>query len=110
MRQPCSISRFMRLSITTLDDMAGDPAMKRAVAFLVNVGLEKTVPVNITARESQIEAFDRRAAEAGMTRSAYMVRRRSDAVYKRGRADAARIESRNSNLTVITHANSLKRS
>ena len=48
--------------------------MKGAVAFLVRVGLEKTVRVNITARESQLEAIDQRAGEAGMTRSAYMVR------------------------------------
>jgi len=47
--------------------------MKGAVAFLVTVDLEKTVRVNITARESQIDAIDRRAREAGMTRSAYMV-------------------------------------
>jgi len=58
---------------STIDDVANDPAMKGAVAFLVSVGLEKTVRVNITARESQIEAIDQRAAEAGMTRSAYMV-------------------------------------
>jgi predicted RNase H-like HicB family nuclease len=59
---------------STIDDVANDPAMKGAVAFLVSVGLEKTVRVNITARESQIEAIDQKAAEAGMTRSAYMVR------------------------------------
>ena len=35
---------------STLDDVADDPAMKGAVAFLVSVGLEKTVRVNITAR------------------------------------------------------------
>ena len=58
---------------STIDDVANDPAMKGAVAFLVSVGLEKTVRVNITARESQIETIDQRAAEAGMTRSAYMV-------------------------------------
>jgi predicted RNase H-like HicB family nuclease len=58
---------------STLDDVAGDPPMKGAVAFLVSVDLEKTVRVNITARESQIDAIDRRAGEAGMTRSAYMV-------------------------------------
>jgi len=34
---------------------------------------EKTVRVNITARESQIEVIDRLARKAGMTRSAYMV-------------------------------------
>jgi predicted RNase H-like HicB family nuclease len=44
---------------STIDDVADDPAMKGAVAFLVRVDLEKTVRVNITARESQIEAIDR---------------------------------------------------
>jgi predicted RNase H-like HicB family nuclease len=58
---------------STIDHVAEDPAMKGAVAFLVNVDLEKTVRVNITAQESQIHAIDRRAGEAGMTRSAYMV-------------------------------------
>lgn len=58
---------------STIDDVANDPAMKGAVAFLVPADLEKTVRVNITARESQIDAIDRRAREAGMTRSAYMV-------------------------------------
>ena len=48
---------------STLDQLAGDPAMQGAVAFLVN----------ITARESQIEAIDKLARKAGMTRSAYMV-------------------------------------
>lgn len=58
---------------STIDDVADDPAMRGAVAFLVSVNLEKTVRVNITARESQIELIDRLASEAGMTRSAYMV-------------------------------------
>jgi predicted RNase H-like HicB family nuclease len=59
---------------STLDQLARDPAMKGAVAFLVSVEPpEKTVRVNITARESQIEAIDRLARKAGMTRSAYMV-------------------------------------
>jgi uncharacterized protein (DUF1778 family) len=48
--------------------------MKGAVAFLVSAEApEKTVRVNITARESQIEAIDKLARKAGMTRSAYMV-------------------------------------
>src|SRR5205823_1839715 len=51
----------------------GDPAMKQAVVFLVPIDLEKTVRVNITARESQMETIDPMAGEAGMTRSAYMV-------------------------------------
>jgi predicted RNase H-like HicB family nuclease len=59
---------------STLDELAGDPAMKNAVAFLVSAEApEKTVRVNITARESQIEAIDKLARKAGMTRSAYMV-------------------------------------
>jgi predicted RNase H-like HicB family nuclease len=59
---------------STLDQLAKDPAMRGAVAFLVSAEApEKTVRVNITARESQIEAIDRLARKAGMTRSAYMV-------------------------------------
>ena len=58
---------------STIDDLAEDPDMQGAVAFLVSVNLEKTVRVNITARESQIEEIDRMAGAAGMTRSAYMV-------------------------------------
>jgi len=58
---------------STIDDVAEDPAMKGAVAFLVGVDLGKTVRVNITAQESQINAIDRKAGEVGMTRSAYMV-------------------------------------
>ena len=58
---------------STLDDIAEDPAMKNAVAILVNVDSEKRVRVNITARESQIERIDRLAEQAGMTRSAYFV-------------------------------------
>ena len=59
---------------STIDDVAEDPAMKGAVACLVSVGMEKTVRLNITAKESQIAAIDQQADEAGMTRSAYMVR------------------------------------
>lgn len=59
---------------STIDDVTDDPAMMGAVAFLVSVGLDKTVRLNITARESQVAAIDQKAEEAGMTRSAYMVR------------------------------------
>src|SRR5271163_2459294 len=59
---------------STLDDLAGDPDMKGAVAFLVSANLERTVRINVTAKESQIEKIDRLAERAGMTRSAYMVR------------------------------------
>jgi predicted RNase H-like HicB family nuclease len=60
---------------STLDDLRKDPAMKDSVAFLVDVKEpEKTVRVNITARESQIAEIDRRAAAVGLNRSAYMIR------------------------------------
>jgi predicted RNase H-like HicB family nuclease len=61
---------------STIDDLADDPDMKGAVAFLVRVDgpSERTVRINITARESQIDEIDRLANEAGMTRSAYVVR------------------------------------
>ncbi len=59
---------------STLDQLARDPAMRGAVAFLVSAEPpEKTVRINITARESQIEAIDRLAKARGMTRSAFMV-------------------------------------
>ena len=59
---------------STLDALAKDPAMKGAVAFLVNVDVaEKAERFNITARKSQMEEIDRRAKKEGMTRSAYMV-------------------------------------
>lgn len=58
-----------------LDDLAEDPARQNAVAFLVSADFpkSKTVRVNVTARENQIELIDRLARQAGMTRSAYMV-------------------------------------
>ena len=59
---------------STLDQLAHDPAMKGAVAFLVSAEApEKTARINITARESQIQAIDKLAKKNGMTRSAYMV-------------------------------------
>jgi predicted RNase H-like HicB family nuclease len=60
---------------SNLDALTNDPNMKGAVAVLVSVepAPEKTVRINITARESQLEAIDRLASKAGMTRSAYMV-------------------------------------
>jgi len=60
---------------STIDDLAEDPDRKGAVAFLVSVDVPagKTLRINITARESQIEAIDRMADAAGMTRSAYLV-------------------------------------
>jgi len=60
---------------STIDDLAGDPALKGAVAFLVKVDVhEKAERFNITARKSQMEEIDRLAEREGMTRSAYIVR------------------------------------
>ena len=61
---------------STLDSLAGDPARKGAVAFLVHVepATERTVRINITAREKQLQEIDKLANKAGLTRSAYMVR------------------------------------
>jgi len=59
---------------STLDQLRNDPAMRGAVAFLVQANEpEKTVRINITARESQIAEIDRLAQAARLTRSAYMV-------------------------------------
>jgi predicted RNase H-like HicB family nuclease len=58
-----------------IDDLVGDSDRQNAVAFLVTTDFPKakTVRVNVTARENQIELIDRLARQAGMTRSAYMV-------------------------------------
>ena len=59
---------------STLDDLRGDPSMKGAVAFLTELRQpERTVRINITARESQIAEIDRRARAKGLTRSSYIV-------------------------------------
>jgi predicted RNase H-like HicB family nuclease len=59
-----------------LDDLRDDPALKDAVAFLVETKEpERTIRINITARESEIQEIDSRARAARLTRSAYMVRR-----------------------------------
>ncbi len=60
---------------STLDALANDPAREGAVAFLVHVEpeTERTVRINITAREKQLEEIDELANKAGLTRSAYMV-------------------------------------
>lgn len=60
---------------SNLDALASDPAMKGAVAVLVSVepAADRTVRINITAREGQLKAIDQLAAKLGLTRSAYMV-------------------------------------
>ena len=60
---------------SNLDALKSDPNMRGAVAVLVSVepASEKIVRINITARKSQLDAIDRLAGKAGMTRSAFMV-------------------------------------
>ncbi len=60
---------------SSLDALADDPAMKGAVAFMVSVEppRDKTVRINIAARESQVERIDARAQRLGLSRSAYLI-------------------------------------
>ncbi len=77
-----------------MDDLAGDPNRENAVAFLVTADFNKTktVRVNVTARENQIEMIDRLARRAGMTRSAYMVQSATSGVaFKKGNGSGRRI-------------------
>jgi predicted RNase H-like HicB family nuclease len=60
---------------STLESLEDHPERNGATLFLVDVPEdERTVRVNITARQSQIDAIDRLAESAGLTRSAYIVR------------------------------------
>jgi predicted RNase H-like HicB family nuclease len=60
---------------STLDDLQNDPAMKGAIAFLTELREpEKTVRINITARQSQIAEIDRLARAQGLTRSSFIVK------------------------------------
>jgi hypothetical protein len=47
---------------SVIDDIADDPAMKNAVAFMVPINTpgDKTVRINIAARESQVQKIDAR--------------------------------------------------
>lgn len=80
-----------------MDDLVRDPDRQNAVAFLVTADLNKakTVRVNITARENQIELIDRLAGRAGMTRSAYMVQSATSGIAhkKRGGSTHRRINA-----------------
>lgn len=59
---------------SNLDDLARDPALKSAIAFLVIINVsDKVERFNITARKSQMKEIDRIAKQQGMTRSAYIV-------------------------------------
>jgi predicted RNase H-like HicB family nuclease len=75
-----------------IDDLADDPNRKNAVAFLVSTDFSKTktVRVNVTARENQIEMIDRLARRAGMTRSAYMVQSATSGVAFKKRGTSGR--------------------
>jgi predicted RNase H-like HicB family nuclease len=60
---------------STLETVEKYPGRPGATLFLVDIPAdEKTVRVNITARQSQIATIDRLAESAGLTRSAYIVR------------------------------------
>lgn len=70
---------------STLDSLDKHPGRPGAMLFLVDIPLgEKTVRVNITARQSQIDTIDRLAESAGMTRSAYIVRSAMKEIKRRG--------------------------
>ena len=75
-----------------IDDLVGDANRQNAVAFLVTADFHKTktVRVNVTARENQIELIDRLAREAGMTRSAYMVQSATSGVAHKKRDGSSR--------------------
>jgi predicted RNase H-like HicB family nuclease len=78
---------------SALDDLTDDPARKDAVAFLVHVDpdTDRTVRINITAREKQLERIDQLARQSGMTRSAYLVHA---AINLSGRSTATRRSSK----------------
>ena len=75
---------------STIEDVAKDPAAKDALAILVPARTERTVRINITARESQIERIDALARKAGLTRSAYVVQ----AAFKQGNVVRAKLAHR----------------
>jgi predicted RNase H-like HicB family nuclease len=74
----------------TLDALADDPTMTGAVAFLVGVQPteDKTVRVNIAARQSQVEKIDARAKRFGLSRSAYLIQAGLGQLEKRPRRRA----------------------
>lgn len=60
---------------SSLDDLRDDRDGAGALVFLIipQSSSEKTVRINITARQSQLAEIDRLANKEGMTRSAYIV-------------------------------------
>jgi predicted RNase H-like HicB family nuclease len=74
---------------STLETLEKHSARSGAVLFLVEAPEEeRTVRVNITARQSQIEAIDRLAESAGLTRSAYLVQSAMKEMKRRSPAPA----------------------
>ena len=74
---------------STLDRLEKYSARPGAMLLLVDIPMdEKTVRVNITARQSQIDTIDRLAESAGMTRSAYLVRSAMKEIKKRNPSPA----------------------
>lgn len=70
-----------------LDVLESDADLRNGVAVIVPARLpSRRVRVNITATESQIAEIDRLAAEAGMTRSGYIVRQALDRSVERPRS------------------------
>lgn len=84
---------------SNLDALENDPNMRGAVAVLVGVepAPEKTVRINITARKSQLDAIDRLAGDAGLTRSAYIVQSALKRFASRAKPRKRRTASRGGN-------------
>ena len=91
---------------SSLDDLADDPAMKGAVAILVSLPApEKTVRINISVAENQLQQIDRLAEEASLSRSAYMVRASVSNVVSAARTNriAARRSSKSRRKSKAAH-------
>src|SRR5271169_6260736 len=74
---------------SALDNLEKHPGRPGAMLFLVDIPSdEKTVRVNITARQSQIDTIDRLAESVGMTRSAYIVRSAMKEIKRRSASSA----------------------
>jgi predicted RNase H-like HicB family nuclease len=60
---------------STLEEVMSDPDFQDGVAFLVSVKESgKTVRVNITLTEHELQEIDRQARAHGMSRSAFLVK------------------------------------
>jgi predicted RNase H-like HicB family nuclease len=60
---------------STLDEVMNNPDFQDGVAFLVSIEEPgKTVRLNITLTEQELQEIDKHAREHGMTRSAFLVK------------------------------------